>query len=281
MKLIGDIGQTLQMNTAAMQNSISDILQIPITTLTPVQQRMINEIGVRIGKSPDAVVQILSEMVFQETEVDSIQTLADSCNAEAETSGIAEEPPIVEVDGMANDDDWEDEDLRSDGHLPRLFPRPPPSDGFGNKFITVVHSNGFHSLPIVWCHCPGSDCDRDLQLLDLHLYPASYKNVKTVFTFSCLDDHRCENLECKSSHYQYYSKLRRMTCPEYPEASPKRYAELCRVARQWRNLKYRKWFGIWSDEKPERGQMAIFCAACPQDGVNLPPDWKADQEANP
>jgi hypothetical protein len=118
MKLIGDIGETLQMNTAAMQNSISEILQIPMTTLTPVQQWMINEIGVRIGQSPEVVVQILLEMVFQETEVDSIQTLADNCNAEAETFGIAEEPSIVEVDGMANDDDWEDEDLRSDGHLP-------------------------------------------------------------------------------------------------------------------------------------------------------------------
>jgi hypothetical protein len=27
--------------------------------------------------------------------------------------------------------------------------------------------------------------------------------------------------------------------------------------------------------------MALFCAACPQDGVNLPPEWEAEQAVNP
>jgi hypothetical protein len=71
------------------------------------------------------------------------------------------------------------------------------------------------------------------------------------------------------------------TCPEHPESSPNRYAELGRVARQWRNLKYRKWFWMLTDLNGRRGQMALFCAACPQDGVNLPPGWKVECDTKP
>src|SRR5258705_5668123 len=99
--------------------------------------------------------------------------------------------------------------------------------------------------------------------------------------FSLLDDHRYEYLECKTSHYQYHNKLRRWTCPQCPEAASNRYKELCWVARQWRNLKYRKWFWLLDNLIAKRGKMALFCAACPQDGVNLEPGWEAEQETNP
>ena len=180
------------------------------------------------------------------------------------------------------DDDWEDED-DSDGScdLPRFLPRAPSTDGAGNPFLTVVHSNGFHSLPVVWCNCAKNDRHRDVQLLDLQLYPASYTNIRTVFTFSCLDNHRYDNLECKSSHYQYHSKLRRLTCPDYPDASPNRIAELRRVTRQWRNLKYRKWFWMMQESDAQRGAAVFFCPACPQPGINLPPNWKQEYAANP
>ena len=257
---------------------------MPISTASPIQHQIIYEICNQLGKAPQEVCQSLMEIIIHEAEMqaDLIQARADGSNAEAESSNEPPEMSIVEVNGMANDDDWEDEDCRDrKGHIPRLYPQPPAMDGYGNKFITVVHSNGFHSLPVIWCNCAGHESDRDLELLDIHLYPATFTDVNTVFTFSCLDDLRYESLECKSSHFQYHSKLRRMTCPEFPDASPNRYAELCRVARQWRNLKYRKWFFVLNDESVERGQMTLFCPACPQDGVNLPPDWKTDQEQNP
>lgn len=177
------------------------------------------------------------------------------------------------------DDLWEDEvsDDEVHGSTPRIFPRPPATDALGNPFVTVVHSNGFHHLPVVWCCCEDQSKARDLQLFDLRLYPASYKTVKTVFTFDCLDNQRMENLECKTSIFQYHQKLRRLTYPAFPQQAPNRLVEFRRISRQWRNLKYRKWFGHWGDEKPGRGQMALFCPACPQPGVNLPPDWKEDK----
>ena len=177
------------------------------------------------------------------------------------------------------DDIWEDEvnDDERHGSLPRVFPRPPPTDALGNTFITVVHSNGFHHLPLVWCCCDTQRQARDIQLLELRLYPASYKTVKTAFTFDCLDNQRMENLECKTSIFQYHQKLRRLTYPAFPQYAPNRLVEFRRISRQWRNLKYRKWFGHWGDEKPGRGEMALFCPACPQPGINLPPDWKEDK----
>ena len=59
-----------------------------------------------------------------------------------------------------------------------------------------------------------------------------------------------------------------------------RERELRRVSRQWRDLQSRKWFGFGHNEtkKPENGDLALFCPACPQPGINLPDDWKNQPE---
>jgi hypothetical protein len=55
---------------------------------------------------------------------------------------------------------------------------------------------------------------------------------------------------------------------------------MLRVSRLWRNLKYRKWhgFGHAFDPNPGPGELALFCAACPQPGVNLPDGWRDDPD---
>ena len=57
-----------------------------------------------------------------------------------------------------------------------------------------------------------------------------------------------------------------------------RYRELMRVSRQYNDIKVRKWFGFGhrADVRPQNGELAIFCASCPQPGINLPMDWKRD-----
>jgi len=59
-----------------------------------------------------------------------------------------------------------------------------------------------------------------------------------------------------------------------------RYRELMRVSRQWRDLLARKRFGYGhdADKKPGNGDLALFCPACPQPGVNLPDDWKKEPD---
>ncbi|MDX6295879.1 MAG: hypothetical protein QOH50_5049 [Kribbellaceae bacterium] len=228
------------------------------------------------------LLKLQDEIQRIESEVEQMQSQANQESAQMESDNTTSIPMVdIPILDQINDEEWEDEDDGPiKGHIPRFVPRPPTTDGSGNPFVTVVHSNGFHSLPVVWCSCNPQD-ENDLQLLDSRLYPATYKKIKTVFTFECLDDFRMENLECKASHYQYHNKLRRLTCPEYVACTPNKYVELRRVSRQWRNLKYRKWFRHFGKNSPSRGEMSLFCAACPQPGINLPENWEQEYKSNP
>ena len=85
--------------------------------------------------------------------------------------------------------------------------------------LVIVHSNGVHHLLVHWCRCPGHIPD-DIQALNLQFFPASFKQVKTLFTFEGLDSFLAENQECKSSAWHYYQKLRRFTSACYPETIP-------------------------------------------------------------
>jgi hypothetical protein len=48
-----------------------------------------------------------------------------------------------------------------------------------------------------------------------------------------------------------------------------------RVSRTWRDLSNRKRAGFGHDAQnsPGKGELAVFCPACPQPGINLPEDW--------
>jgi hypothetical protein len=59
-----------------------------------------------------------------------------------------------------------------------------------------------------------------------------------------------------------------------------RYRELMRVSRQWRVLLVKKRFGFGHDRDrtPGPGDLALFCPACPQPGVNLSDNWENDPD---
>lgn len=60
-----------------------------------------------------------------------------------------------------------------------------------------------------------------------------------------------------------------------------RYRDLLRVSREWRDLKLRIRAGHAHDRVTDfvPGALAIFCPACPQLGINIPPEdqWKDDE----
>lgn len=168
-------------------------------------------------------------------------------------------------------------------------PRPPAS------MMTIVDTTGVHFLPVRWCGCAGA-ASHTSQLLDCGLYPASQRAARTCFTFTVLDDFLLDNLECKTTAMNYYRRLRRVTDPVFPHEVPvsvrfsvrgastwltrdkDRYLELLRVSREWTLLQAKKehgygpaWRGV-----PGDGDLANFCAACPQPGVNIPHEWQAD-----
>ncbi|KAG1837563.1 hypothetical protein DFJ58DRAFT_846405 [Suillus subalutaceus] len=135
--------------------------------------------------------------------------------------------------------------------------------------ITIVDKSGVHSLSIWYCHCPGA-LNQDMQLFQAGLLPAYFTRPKTAFTFSVLDDFLLDNLECGTSAMNYYSKIRRLTSSIFPLMVPDRYRELMRTARQWCQCKLYKWHGFaHKDNEPMAGDLALFCPACPQPGINL------------
>jgi len=143
----------------------------------------------------------------------------------------------------------------------------------------VVHDNGVHHLPLLICGCQGPE-DMYLDLASARFLPTSFSRISTLFTTAVLDDFRLSNLECKASAYQYWQRLSRLTNPLDPTAVSNRYKELLRMSRQWRWMKKLKWAGVahiqQKSDQVKDGQLSIFCPACPQPGINIPPDWKDD-----
>jgi hypothetical protein len=159
------------------------------------------------------------------------------------------------------------------------MPDVPTRDAFQNSYVRVVHTNGLHHLAMVSCRCRGAEClPRDL--IACRLVPASFQNIRTLFSAQLLDFFRVCNLELKASAYSFYHLLRRLTMPMAPAEVANLYNEFRRMTRLWRWMKKLKWAGYGHNGKStadiQAGELAIFCPACPQPGKNLPPDWKDD-----
>ncbi|KAG2007148.1 hypothetical protein CC2G_014864 [Coprinopsis cinerea AmutBmut pab1-1] len=172
----------------------------------------------------------------------------------------------------SDDFDWfDDDDL--------TFGAKPSRRALGSaKVVAIAHTTGIHHLPVHFCRCLDAPSD-ERQLLRHGLYPSSFQDIRTAFTFSILDDYLLQTLECFTSTHHYYSKLRRTTNKFFPNSVPDRTRELRRVGRQWRRLKELKRFGFGhTNRNPGKGEMALFCAACPQPGINLPDNWREDPE---
>jgi hypothetical protein len=162
----------------------------------------------------------------------------------------------------------------------------------GVSNVVIVHSTGVYSHHVSWCQCPGAEKDRHLHLLKAKLFPASITRPQSAFTFDVLDNFLIDALECKTSAMSFYQKLRRFTNNAFPDKIPvskflyyytpglhykkDRYRELMRVSRIWRDLVNRKRFGFEheTDRSPRPGDLALYCPACPQPGINLPVSWK-------
>jgi hypothetical protein len=145
--------------------------------------------------------------------------------------------------------------------------------------IRVVHTNGLHHIAMVSCTCNGDE-HLPLDLFAAQLLPASLKRIRTIFTAEVLDHFRLSNLELKASAYQYYHLLRRITRPMGPGEVLNLYREFRRMTRIWRWMKKLKWAGYAGTSKKVAevgaGELAIFCPACPQAGINIPDNWRED-----
>jgi hypothetical protein len=93
--------------------------------------------------------------------------------------------------------------------------KPGHRDKEGNQIITVIDRSGIHEIGVSWCCCPEAP-EHDMQLMTAGLFPATFRNPKTAFTFRVLEDFHLDNLECKTTPSQFFSRLRRLTNDEFP-----------------------------------------------------------------
>ncbi|KAI6102454.1 hypothetical protein EDD16DRAFT_1696644 [Pisolithus croceorrhizus] len=97
------------------------------------------------------------------------------------------------------------------------------------------------------CQCVNAESYHK-QLFCSKLYPSTFEKPSTAFTFLVLDDFLRDNVECGTSGMNYYSKLHWVTSSVFPHL----------VA----------------------GDLALFCTACPQPGINLSPKANLDDFNN-
>ena len=194
------------------------------------------------------------------------------------TGGETERGANVEARGDNEQGRLPDNPERGYSPEPSAVPR---TDAFSNNYVRVVHTNGVHHLALVYCACGGLETTH-CNLMAERLLPTSFKRYRTLFTHAVLDDFRLANLECKASAYQYFQKLWRHSSPMFPETVPNLYTELRRMSRIWRWMKKLKWAGFGHKEQETTeanpGELANFCPACPQPGINVAEGWLDDPE---
>ncbi|KAI0716590.1 hypothetical protein C8Q76DRAFT_616444, partial [Earliella scabrosa] len=123
--------------------------------------------------------------------------------------------------------------------------------------LVVTHINGIHELNIEECHCAQRP-DLPEQLLRVDLFPATWDQPASAFTFEVLEDCHEDALASKKSAYDYIKKLRRRT----------NNSDEATRAGQCHGV-------VYPNRDPRL--LTVPCFACPWPGVNLPPDWDKEK----
>ena len=206
------------------------------------------------------------EITEEHDDSDVVDTEADVQDMDAGTAGFT---------------NYMNERLGPDpGLQTHSIPNAPNCDALNNQYIRVVHTNGIHHIALVICTCQGHE-NITTDLIFAGWVPTSFVRIRTIFTTAVLDHFRYCNLEMRSSAYEFFQLLRRITNSLSPSKVVNLYHELRRLSRLWRWVKKLRWAGyaqrVRQPITPKPGELGIFCPACPQVGINIPVNWKADQ----
>ncbi|KAJ7715639.1 hypothetical protein B0H16DRAFT_1339627 [Mycena metata] len=159
------------------------------------------------------------------------------------------------------------------GHPGCVRPKPA-SEGF-----VVLHLNGIQEVNVNYCGCDvaASHGTPYVQLLRRGWYPATPITPGTAATFELLDFFHAQTLQAKTTMYDFYVALEKLTNNTGIKPST-RYPEFLRMTRQHRHLLMLKRAGRAHDPSgifgTQPGECAVLCPACPRPGVNLPNDWE-------
>jgi CxC2 like cysteine cluster associated with KDZ transposases len=130
----------------------------------------------------------------------------DALQWETET----EDEPAEEDDEDEANENEADEDLPQSRREPKLKKV---------SRLTIVDKEGVFIHKVRWCSC-SAQLPKAQQLLQAGLYPASLKQPRTAFTIRVLKYFHLDLMECRTSAFNFYSKLRRMTNELHPDSVP-------------------------------------------------------------
>ncbi|KAJ6566718.1 hypothetical protein B0H19DRAFT_1025332 [Mycena capillaripes] len=153
----------------------------------------------------------------------------------------------------------------------RTCPAPTP----GTNFV-IIDTNGVHEVALDFCGCRSGGL-HTVQLLRARLFPATTTTPRTAATFNVLRRYHLLSFESKCAAYEFYQSLARESDNLRHKKNKDRYNEFLRMTREWRHLQMLKRSARGHDPlgiaNTAQGECALLCPACPQPGMNLPPDW--------
>ncbi|KAJ7042238.1 hypothetical protein C8F04DRAFT_946268 [Mycena alexandri] len=182
---------------------------------------------------------------------------------------------IVEYwDGYCTKKALKDLGLRTQfGHCCCVRPRSAPTT------FVILHTNGIHEVSVDYCGCESEAANGEhyIQLLRGGWYPATHVAPQTAATFEMLDFFHAQTLQAKTTMYDFYVALEKLTNHTGVKPST-RYPEFLRITRQYRHLLLLKWAGRGHDPSgifgTQPGECAVLCPARSRPGVNLPDGWE-------
>ncbi|KAJ7606921.1 hypothetical protein FB45DRAFT_1011540 [Roridomyces roridus] len=111
--------------------------------------------------------------------------------------------------------------------------------------FVVLHTNGVHEVDVYIC-----DCERachagpaHIQMLRAGWFPATDDLPRTCATFECLDLFTTMTLQAKTTTYDFYGVLQKLTDNTGGKVAD-RYAPLLRMVREWAHLQMLKRGGM-------------------------------------
>ncbi|KAJ7476287.1 hypothetical protein B0H11DRAFT_1727305 [Mycena galericulata] len=144
------------------------------------------------------------------------------------------------------------------------------------RAFTIADYNGFHNIKIQFCECASAHTHTALwrELVAVRLFPATFIQPKTAFTFNVLKQFHIHSLTSKKSAYDYVKALTKLTDNSQPQSITDRYREFLFAHRIWRYLALQRRTGqahgidAFVPHRRE-GSLTLRCPACPEVGFNI------------
>ncbi|KAI0340954.1 hypothetical protein BDW22DRAFT_1485896 [Trametopsis cervina] len=143
--------------------------------------------------------------------------------------------------------------------------------------VCLVSERGIQNVSINFCECTENGRLKQTesqQLLDVGLWPGSWKQPCTAFSLSVLDDFQLLATQGTITAQDYLTCLERKTNAVLPNDVDSRYREFLVAIREHHFIKICLRKGVLPSRELEYGSLATMCPACPHINLNISPEWR-------